>query len=256
MRLPQGYDTTSKNEVARLRRSLYGLKQALRAWFEKFRSTMLHLGFVQSPYDPSLFLNNTAQATTILLIYVDDIIITSTHSKLIHSLQSSLQAAFHMKDPSPLTYFLGLEVQQSRKGLFLHQHKYATDLIDLAGQKDATPMDTPLEVNVKLRKDDRDLLSDPTSYRRLVESLVYLTITRPNISYAVNVVSQFMTAPQHHHLVAVKRIIRYILGSPTRGLVFPPLTLNAYSDAHWAGCPDTRRSTTGWCMYVDELLIS
>ena len=114
MRLPQGYDSTSKNEVARLRCSLYGPKQAPRAWFEKFRSTLLHLGFAQSPYDPSLFLNNTAQATTILLVYVDDIIITGTHSNMIHSLQSSLQAAFHMKDLGPLTYFLGLEVQQSR----------------------------------------------------------------------------------------------------------------------------------------------
>ena len=108
MRLPQGYDTTSKNEVARLRRSLCGLKQSPRAWFEKFRSTLLHHGFAQSPYDPSLFLNNTAQPTTILLVYVDDIIITGTHSKMIHSLQSSLQTAFHMKDLGPLTYFLGL----------------------------------------------------------------------------------------------------------------------------------------------------
>lgn len=110
-----------------------------------------------------------------------------------------------MKDLGPLTYFLGLEVQQSRKGLFLHQHKYATDLIELAGLHGATPVDTPLEVNLKLRKGD-DLLSDPTSYRHLVGSLVYLTITRPDMSYAVNV-SQFMTAPRHHHLVAVKRII-------------------------------------------------
>ena len=109
-------------------------------------------------------------------------------------------------------------------------------------------MDTPLEVNLKLPKDDGDLLSDLTSYRRLVGSLVYLTITWPDIAYPVNVVSQFMTEPCHHHLVAIKRIIRYILGSPTRGLYFPtgtPLVLSTYSDADWAGCPDTRKSTTG-----------
>ena len=173
-------------------------------------------------------MSKTAQATNILLIYVDDIIITGTHSNMIHSLQSSLQAAFHMKDLGPLTYFLGLEVQQSRKGMFLHQHKYAIDLIDLASLTEATPVDTPLEVNVKLRKDDGDLLSDPTFSRRLVGSLVYLTTTRLDISYAVNVVSQFMTGLRHHHMVAVKRIIRYILGSLTRGLFFPigtPLTL-------------------------------
>ena len=183
------HESPSRNEVARLRRSLYGLKQAPRAWFENFRSTILALGFTQSPYDPSLFLKKTAQATTMLLVYVDDIIITGTHSNMIHRLQSSLQAAFHMKDLGPLTYFLGLEVKQSRKGLFLHQSKYASDLYDLAGLTDATPVDTPLEVNVKLSKDDGYLLSDPTFYRRLVSSLVYLTITRPDISYAVNVVS-------------------------------------------------------------------
>ena len=115
-----------------------------------------------------------------------------------------------------MTYLLGLEVQQSRKGLFLHQHKYVTDLIELVGLDGATSVDTPLEVNWKLRKDDGYLLCDPTCYKQLVGSLVYLTITRANISYMVNVVSQFMTTPRHHHLVAVKRIIRYILGSPTR----------------------------------------
>ena len=180
-------------------------------------------------------MNITAQATTLLLVYMNDIIITGIHRNMIHKLQSSLQAAFHMKDLGPLTYFLRHEVEQSRKGVFHHQYKYVDDLIDLAGLHGATPVDTPLEVNGKLRNDDGDLLFDPTSYTRLVGSLVYLTITRPNISYAaVNVFSQFMTAPKHHHLVVVKRIIWYILGSPTRGLFFPtgtPLTLDAYSDA-------------------------
>ena len=103
MRLPSGYDSTSKNEAARLRRSLYGLKQAPRAWFDKFRSTLLHLRFAQSPY---LFTNITSQGA-LLLVYVDDIIIMGTHSNMIRDLQKSLKAAFHMKDLGPLTYFLG-----------------------------------------------------------------------------------------------------------------------------------------------------
>ena len=109
-------------------------------------------------------------------------------------------------------------------------------------------MDTPLEVNVKLQKDDEDLLSDLTNYIRLVSSLVYLTITRPDISYAVNVAIQLMTAPGHHHLAAVKRTFRYILGSPTQGLFFrvgTTLTLTTYYDVDWAGCPDTCRSIIG-----------
>ena len=90
MRLPQGYDSTSKNKVARLRRSLYGLKQAPIAWLERFRCTLLHFGFAQSPYNPSLFMNKTAQVTSMLLVYVDNIIITDTHSNMIRNIQSSL----------------------------------------------------------------------------------------------------------------------------------------------------------------------
>ncbi|CAL9001600.1 unnamed protein product [Prunus brigantina] len=116
-----------------------------------------------------------------------------------------------------------------------------------------------MELNVKYRRDDGELLEDPTTYRKLVGSLIYLSITRADISYAVHTVSKFMQAPTHLHLSAVRRIIRYILGTPSRGLFFPTgssLQLQAYSDADWAGCPDTRRSTTGWCMFLGDALIS
>ena len=114
-------------------------------------------------------------------------------------------------------------------------------------------------MNVKLNQDTGVPLPDPTLYRRLVGSLVYVTITRPNISYAVNLVSHTITEHHHLHLVVVQRIICYILGTPTRGLFFSTgtsLSLEAYFDADWAGCPDTRRSTIGWCMYLGDSLIS
>jgi hypothetical protein len=114
-----------------------------------------------------------------------------------------------------------------------------------------------MEVNVKYRKNEGDLLDDPTLYRRLVGSLIYLTTTRPDISYVVQKVSQFKSSPWHLHLAAVRRIIRYLRGSPTHGLFFPTdssLQLVAYSDADWAGCPDTRRSTTGWCMFLGNVI--
>ena len=129
----------------------------------------------------------------------------------------------------------------------------------MVGLEDTSSVDTPMEVNVKYRKDEGDLLDDPTLYRRLVGSLIYLTTTRPDISYAVHQVSQFMTSPRRLHLAAAQRIIRYLRGSPTRGLFFPTgssLQLVAYSDADWARCPDTCRSTTGWCMFLGDALIS
>eukprot|EP00268_Persea_americana_P030041 TRINITY_DN29089_c0_g2_i1.p1 TRINITY_DN29089_c0_g2~~TRINITY_DN29089_c0_g2_i1.p1 ORF type:complete len:108 (+),score=10.93 TRINITY_DN29089_c0_g2_i1:187-510(+) len=102
-----------------------------------------------------------------------------------------------MKDLGALTYFLGLEIHTSDKDIFLNQHKYAKGLIAAAHLDNSTPVDTPLEVNVNYSRDEAEVLSDPTFYRKLVGSLVYLTITRPNISYAVNIVSQFMMKPLH-----------------------------------------------------------
>jgi hypothetical protein len=255
---PQGLFSSSKG-VCKLKRSLYGLKQAPRAWYEKFRSTLLGFSFTQSQYDSSLFIHSTSAGIVLLLLYVDDMVITGSDHASIQRLKQQLQSAFHMKDLGTLHYFLGLDVHSTSKGIFLHQHKYATDLISMAGLQLANPVDTPLEVNVKYHRDDGDILPDPLLYRQLVGSLNYLTITRPDISFAVQQVSQFMHSPRHLHLAAVRRIIRYLKGTSHRGLFFPTgiaPKLCAYSDADWAGCPDTRRSVTGWCMFLGSSLIS
>ena len=164
-----------------------------------------------------------------------------------------------MKDLGFLTYFLGLEVHSSSSGVFVHRYKYAQDLIALADLQDSSPVDTPLEVNVKFRRNDGDLLPNQTLYRQLVGNLNYLTITRPDIFFAVQQVSQFMQSSRHLHLVAVRRIIRYLLGSFSRGLFYPAssfIRLVAFSDADWASCPDTRRFVTCWCMFLGDSLIS
>ncbi|RVX13204.1 Retrovirus-related Pol polyprotein from transposon RE1 [Vitis vinifera] len=259
MKLPSGMTNSSPHDVCKLKRSLYGLKQAPRAWFEKFRSTILSFNFTQSQYDHSLFFHMSASGIVLLLVYVDDIIITGIDYSLITKLQQLLHTTFHIKDLGQLTYFLGLEVHHWASGIFVNQHKYIQDLITLAGLEDTSSVDTPIEVNVKYRKDEGDLLDDPTLYRRLVGSLIYLTTTQPDISYVVHQVSQFMTSPRHLHLAVVRCIIRYLRGSPTHGLFFPTgsfLQLVAYSDADWGGCTDTHRSTTGWCMFLGDDLIS
>ncbi|KAL3523634.1 hypothetical protein ACH5RR_016468 [Cinchona calisaya] len=259
IKLPHGMPTSSPNTVCKLKRSLYGLKQAPRVWFEKFRSTLLGFSFTQSQYDSSLFLQRTSKGLVILLVYVDDIVITGSDKDGISQIQTLLHSSFHMKDLGQLTYFLGLEVHHRPQGIFLNQQKYIQDLVDVAGLTNTTSVDTPMEINVKYRRDEGELLEDPTFYRKLVGSLIYLTITRPDISYAVHIVSKFMQAPRHLHLSAVRRIIKYIHGTPSRGLFFPSgstLQLQAYSDADWAGCPDTRKSITGWGMFLGDALVS
>lgn len=161
-----------------------------------------------------------------------------------------------MKDLGSLTYFLGLEVHSSFN-IYVSQQKYAQDLIALAGLQDFSPVDTPLEMNVKFQRDG-DLLPNSTLYRQLVGSLNYFTLTQPYISF-VQQVSQFMQSSRHLNLVVVCRIIQYLLGSSDRGLFYPvgsPFRLIAFSDADEAGYPDTRHFITDWCMFLDDSLIS
>ncbi|RVW45799.1 Retrovirus-related Pol polyprotein from transposon RE1 [Vitis vinifera] len=214
---------------------------------------------MDSKYDTSLFLWKSDMGIVVLLVYVDDIVIIGSDSALLGQLKTHLSESFHMKDLRSLTYFLGLEVHHSPFGISLNQHKYVSDLVATTGLQGATFVDTPMELNVKLHKEEGDLLVDPSLYRKLVSSLVYLTITRSNISFAVQQVSQFLQTPRRLPLAAVCRIIRYVQGTSTHGLFFPTgnsTCLAAYSDADWAGCMNTRRSITGWCVFLGDALIS
>ncbi|CAL1369837.1 unnamed protein product [Linum trigynum] len=250
MERPPGYTKGDSSTVCLLHRSLYGLKQAPRAWFEKFHTTILQAGFVQSANDPSLFTRSTIHGLTVLLIYVNDMIVTGGDSAGIQELTDVLHKAFHLKELGNLAYFLGLEVQRSTHGLFVSQHKYILDLLDHARLSDCKPVVTPMEQNLKLSSTSGDVLSssDSSLYRSLVGSLIYLTSTRPDVSYAVQIVSQFMSSPRMLHLDAVFRILRYLRGTAEVGLYFPSsgdFSLSAYLDADYVGCLDTRRSTSG-----------
>eukprot|EP00268_Persea_americana_P044937 TRINITY_DN4553_c2_g1_i10.p1 TRINITY_DN4553_c2_g1~~TRINITY_DN4553_c2_g1_i10.p1 ORF type:complete len:308 (+),score=35.45 TRINITY_DN4553_c2_g1_i10:1732-2655(+) len=199
MRPPPGY-SCPPHHVCKSTKSLYGLKQAPRAWFEKFRSAILQAHFYQSSNDSSLFIRRSSHGYTILLIYVDDMIISGNDHDGIDELKTHLMSTFKMKDLGSLTYFLGLEVQQNKDGIQITQSKYVDDLIHSARLGDAKTFATPIELNVKLSKDDGHPLPDPTIFRRLVGSLLYLTMTRPDISHAVQAVSQFIGHPHKPHL--------------------------------------------------------
>ncbi|CAL1371644.1 unnamed protein product [Linum trigynum] len=259
MERPPGYTVGREDQVCLLHRSLYGLKQAPRAWFEKFQATIVQLGFQQSLNDPSLFTKVTTAGIVVLLLYVDDMVITGTDSQGITKLKDGLKQAFSIKDLGSLSYFLGLEVSRSDQGILLSQRKYISDLLDDHHFDTCHPVKTPMEVNLKLQKGSGDRLKDGSQYRSIVGSLIYLSATRPDISYAVQVVSQFMTEPCVDHLAAVHRILRYLNGTRDVGILFPATgepTISAYSDSDFAGCIDTRRSTSGWCVKFSGAYIS
>ncbi|WJZ96775.1 hypothetical protein VitviT2T_015427 [Vitis vinifera] len=232
MQPPPGLSVES-NKVCHLRRALYGLKQAPRAWFAKFNSTIFRLGYTASPYDSALFLRRTDKGTILLLLYVDDMIITGNDLSGIQELKDFLSQQFEMKDLGHLSYFLGLEITHSTNGLYITQAKYASDLLSQVGLTDSKNVDTPVELNAHLTPSGGKPLSNPSLYRRLVGNLVYLTVTRPDISYAVHQVSQYLSAPRSTHYAAVLCILRYLKGDPT-----------------------DRRSTTGYCFLLGSSLIS
>ena len=173
-----------KKFTCNLRRALYGLKQAPRAWFAKFSSTISRLGYMASHYDSALFLRRIDKCTILLLLYVDDMIITGDDLSGIQELKDFLSQQFEMKDLGHLNYFLGLEITHSTNGLYITQAKYASEFLSRVGLTDSKTVGTPVELNAHLTPLGGKPLSNPSLYKRLVGSLVYLTVTRPDISYA------------------------------------------------------------------------
>ncbi|GJR88047.1 ribonuclease H-like domain-containing protein [Tanacetum coccineum] len=215
------------NAVVHQLDSLYGLKQAPRAWFQRFSSYVIRAGFYHSKTDSSLFIFHKGQDTTYLLLYVDDIILTASSTSLLQRIISLLHAEFAMTDLGPLNYFLGISATRlqltPRRSLDLKDHR-SLILLYIAALPDQ-----------------------------------YLTFTRPDLSYAVQQLCLYMHDPREPHLNAMKRVLRYLRGTTDLGLQLLRSTtsqLIAYSDADWAGCPATRRSTSGYCVFLGDNLLT
>ncbi|GJW46951.1 ribonuclease H-like domain-containing protein [Tanacetum coccineum] len=239
-------------------RSLYGLKQAPRAWFQHFALYITRSGFSHSRCDSSLFIYRQGTNTAYLLLYVDDIVLTASFEHLLQQIIHSLHQEFSMTDLGSLNYFLGISVTRNSSGMFLSQRKYATEILERAHMVGCNSSRTPVDTESKLG-DGGAPVSDPTLYRSLAGSLQYLTFTRPDISYVVQHVCLYMHDPREPHFLALKRILRYVSSTLDYGLqLFSSTTtkLVAYSDADWAGCPTTRRSTSGYCIFLSNNLLS
>lgn len=214
-----------------------------------------------SKADTSLFFFKKGSVVIYFLVYVDDIIVVSSCDQAVSVLLQDLRADFALKDLCQLHYFLGIEVTHGSDGLLLSQGKYARELLQRAGLENCKPMNTPLSVSEKLAAHVGNPLDDvaATKYRSIVGGLQYLTLTRPDIAFAVNKVCQYLHTPTTDHYTAVKRILRYISGTMDFGLKFVKSRSNlvsAFSDADWAGCSDDRRSTGGFAVFLGSNLIS
>ncbi|CAM8957622.1 unnamed protein product [Rhodiola kirilowii] len=229
MEQPPGFVAQGESaKVCYLHKSLYGLKQSPRAWFSTFTAAVEKFGMEKSKSDHSVFYKQSGNGIILLVVYVDDIVIT------------------------------GVEVSRSKKGIFLSQRKYVLDLLSETGKIGAKPCSTPMIPHLQLTKSG-ELFDDPERYRRLVGKLNYLRMTRPDIAYPVSVVSQYMSSPTVDHWKAVEQILGYLKGSPGRGIVYGSHgheNIECFSDADWAGSKEDRRSTSGYGIMFGGNLIS
>ena len=257
---PPGFEDKDYPEfVYLLFKALYGLKQAPRAWYDTLSQFLLENHFTRGIVDKTLFYRNVKGSTILVQIYIDDIIFGSTDEKLCKKFATLMQSKYEMSMMGELTFFLGLQVKQLKDGIFISQAKYIKDLLKKFDMTDCSTAKTPMATATKLEVLTKDPKVDISSYRGMVGSLLYLTASRPDIMFATCLCARFQADPRESHLVAIKRIFKYLKGTPNLGIWYPRGTgfeLIGYSDADYAGCKLDRKSTTGSCQFLGNKLVS
>ncbi|KAH9768937.1 Integrase catalytic domain-containing protein [Citrus sinensis] len=235
---PHGFEKEKfSNHVYKLSKALYGLKQAPRAWYDRLKNFLLDNDFSMGKVDTSLFLKHKNQYILVVQIYVDDIIFGSTNELLCNEFSSCMSKEFEMSMMGELKYFLGLQIKQNEEEIFINQGKYVRDLLKRFGYDNGTKKSTPMSTTIKLDKDEKDKKVDIKTYRGMIGSLLYLTASRPDIIFSVCLCARFQSCPKESHLLAVKRIFLYLIGTINLGLWYPRGThidLTCYSDADFA----------------------
>ncbi|GKE89067.1 putative ribonuclease H-like domain-containing protein [Tanacetum coccineum] len=236
------------DKVYKVEKALYGLHQALRAWYETLFTYLLENGFRRGTIDKTLFIKKDKSDILLVQVYVDDIIFGSIQKTLCLEFEHMMHKRFQMSSIGEITFFLGLQVQQKEDGIFISQDKYMTDILKKFDFVTVKTESTPMEPNKALVKDEEAKNVDVHLYRSMIGSLMYLTASRPDITYVVCASTRFQVTPKVSHLHEVKRIFRYLKGQPKLGLWYPrdsSFDLEAFSDSDYASASLDIKSTTG-----------
>ena len=257
---PKGFeDSTKPNHVYKLKKALYDLKQAPRAWYQRLTDFLIQNNFKRGEADRTLFVKRTKIDFIVVQIYVDDIVFGSTSTSMLDEFVKCMSSTFEMSMVGELSYFLGLQIRQLHDGIFISQKKYANNLVKKFELENAKHLRTPMGSSQKMSREDVGEDVDNTLYRSMIGSLLYLTASRPDIMYSVCVCARYQANPKITHLKAVKRIIRYVAGTCDLGIWYTKDTntnLVGFSDSDWAGDVDDRKSTSGGCFYLGNNLVS
>nr|GEV73872.1 retrovirus-related Pol polyprotein from transposon TNT 1-94 [Tanacetum cinerariifolium] len=246
-------DPDSPNHIYRLKKALYGLKQAPKAWYDTLSRFFLANRFSKGVVDPTLFIQKTSKHTLHVQIYVDDIIFALTDPRDCDRFSKEMSSKFQMSMMGQMSFFLGLQVSQNPRGIFINQSKYANETLKKFDFHKSDPVDTPMVERSKLDEDLSRIPVDQTRYRSMIGSLMYLIASRPDLVFAMCMCARYQSKPTKKHLGVVKRVFRYLQGTINMGLWYSKDTameLTAYADTNHAGCQDTRRSTSGSEEYV------
>ena len=260
MAQPRGFvDPQFPSYACKLNKALYGLKQAPQVWLHKLSHAILQWGFQASRADSSMFFRHLATDVLILLVYVDDLLVTGSNSSQVSSFISYLNSTFAICDLRCLNYFLSIEVIHYGSRMHLSQHKYVQDLLARTNMLDSKLAHTPGILGRTLSQHDGPPFLDIKLYHSTVGALQYVTLTRPDIAFVVNKACQFMTNPTETHWLVVKRILCYLKGTSSYGLQLhqaKSLDLYEYTNADWVSCLDDCRSTNEYCLFLGPNLIS
>ncbi len=258
MHIPEGLQTAdNEGKVCKLNKALYGLKQAPRQWYAKIHDYLTNdLKFASSTNDPCLYIRKSSDEILIIALYVDDLLLIGNSKFMIDKLKGEFKNRFEMKDLGAVAVMLGIEVNRNRstQKVYISQKEYTEHVLNRFGMKQSRPVTTPMErPNSKLKFEPDDMPAD-VPYRQAIGSLIYLvTGSRPDIAYAVSKLSQFLDKPLNSHWIAVKRVLRYLAGTRTHAIMYDGargIKVEGYSDADYAGCIESRKSTSGFIFLI------
>ncbi|GJT94401.1 retrovirus-related pol polyprotein from transposon TNT 1-94, partial [Tanacetum coccineum] len=257
---PEGFvDQDNPSHVYKLKKALYGLKQAPRAWYDMLSSFLISQHFSKGAVDPTLFTRQAGNDLLLVQIYVDDIIFASTNTAMCNEFANQMTTKFKMSMMGQMSFFLGLQISQSPRGIFINQSKYASEIVKKYGLLTTDSVDTPLVEKSKLDEDLQGKQVDATLYRGTIGSLMYLTSSRIDPIYAVCLCARYQAKPTKKHLQAIKRIFRYLKGTINMGLWYSKdtgISLTAYADADHARCQDIRHSTSRSAQFLGDKHVS
>ncbi|GJW64895.1 putative ribonuclease H-like domain-containing protein [Tanacetum coccineum] len=237
---PDGFvDPDNPNHVYKLKKALYGLKQAPHAWYDMLSSFLISQDFSKGSVDPTLFIRRQGKELLLVQIYVDDIIFAASTPELCDLFAKIMCSKFKMSMMGKISFFLGLQIFQNPRGIFINQSKYALESLKKYGFDTCDPVDTPMVEKSKLDEDKEGKAVDPSHYHGMIGTLLYLTANRPDLQFAICMCARYQARPTKNHLHAVKKIFQYLKGTINRGLWYlndSSIALTAFADADHAGC--------------------